>query len=124
MLRTFLPIVFLLTAPVAADAPGCDVNYRVRPATTGFTATIDIANTGDVTINGWTLHFTLPPGQRILRGYEATFTETADGVLAQNAPHNGVLPPRATVRVGFLGSGQVLGGGVPDAFTVNGTTCT
>lgn len=39
----------------------------------GFTANISITNTGTSTINGWTLKLTLPAGQIITSGWNATY---------------------------------------------------
>ena len=56
----------------------------------GFGASIDIRNTGPA-INGWSLVFNFPNGQRIQNGWPVTFTQPAGSstvTVSSNAPWN------------------------------------
>jgi poly(hydroxyalkanoate) depolymerase family esterase len=52
----------------------CRVTSTVSAWNTGLTASVTITNTGTTTVNGWTLTFTLPGGQAITSGWNATPT--------------------------------------------------
>jgi hypothetical protein len=59
-----------LPAPAqAASLPECRVRYEVeRDWRTGFTAMVTVTNSGSSDIDGATLHFRFPGGQRIVTG--------------------------------------------------------
>jgi endo-1,4-beta-xylanase len=92
----------------------------------GFTASVTIANTGSTAVNGWTLAFTFPSGQRLTPpGWAATWTQAAGSgaVTATNLSWNGTIAPGASVGIGF--NGTFSGANTPPtAFTLNGTACT
>jgi endo-1,4-beta-xylanase len=106
--------------PVAS----CRVTYAVTNQwNTGFTASVTITNTGSTAINGWTLTFDLPAGQRVDQGWSAQWSQSGTTVTAVNASWNGTLAPGASTSIGFNGThdGQAT---APTAFTLNGTVCT
>ncbi|MET8162631.1 cellulose binding domain-containing protein, partial [Sphaerisporangium sp. NPDC005289] len=80
---------------------GPRVAYTMNSWNNGFTASIGITNTTASTINGWTLVFTLPSGQAITSGWNATYSPTSGQVSARNVDFNGTLAPGATVEIGF-----------------------
>ncbi len=89
----------------------------------GFTAGLSITNTGTSTINGWTLAFTYPSGQRVtLPGWSATWAQSGGGVTATNLPWNGTLAPNASTGIGFNGTYNGANP-PPTSFTLNGNTC-
>jgi len=89
----------------------------------GFTAAISITNTGTSTIDGWTLSFTLPSGQSITSGWNATYSPSSGQVSARNVSYNGTIAPGATVEIGFQAT-HTGNTAEPSAFTLNGVPCT
>jgi cellulase/cellobiase CelA1 len=90
---------------------------------TGLTAAITITNTSATPVNGWSLAFTLPGGQRITSGWNATYSPTSGAVTARNVSYNAAIAPDASVGLGFQAD-HTGGTGEPTAFTLNGTACT
>ncbi|MGK5519510.1 glycoside hydrolase family 6 protein [Micromonospora sp. URMC 107] len=114
----------LVTLPVtvAHAATQCDVSYTTSDWQGGFTATVNIKNTGDA-LNGWTLGFTFPDGnQRVQQGWSARWTQTGQNVTAQNESYNGTVASGATVSIGFNGAWSGSNP-KPTSFTLNGVTC-
>lgn len=99
------------------------VAYTMSTWNNGFTASISITNTGTSTINGWTLSFTLPSGQSITSGWNATYSPSSGQVSARNVSYNGTLAPGATIDIGFQAT-HTGNTAEPTAFTLNGVPCT
>ncbi|MGW1057396.1 GH12 family glycosyl hydrolase domain-containing protein [Micromonospora rubida] len=108
------------TTPPAGG--GCAVKYTPNSWNNGFTADVQITNTGSSTINGWTLAYTLPAGQQITGSWNATVTQSGTAVTARNIGHNGTLTPGGTAGFGYQGT---LNGtySSPTSFTLNGVAC-
>jgi acetylxylan esterase len=107
----------------STSQPGpCRVTYTVNPWNTGLTAGITIANTGSSTINGWALVFTLPGGQAITSGWNATYSPLSGTVTARNLSYNGTIAPGGSQSIGFNAS-HTGNSGPPSSFTLNGTAC-
>ncbi|MGW4638566.1 cellulose binding domain-containing protein [Sphaerisporangium sp. NPDC004334] len=102
---------------------GPRVAYTMNSWNNGFTASISITNTTASTINGWTLVFTLPSGQAITSGWNATYSPSSGQVSARNVDFNGTLAPGATVEIGFQAT-HTGNTAEPTAFTLNGVPCT
>ncbi len=102
---------------------GGRVVYTMSTWDSGFTADISITNTGSSAINGWTLGFTLPSGQSITSGWNATFSPSSGEVSARNLSYNGTIAPGATVNIGFQAT-HTGNTAEPTAFTLNGIPCT
>jgi poly(3-hydroxybutyrate) depolymerase len=109
------------SSPVAQG--GCRVGYTVSAWNTGLTATITITNTSSAAISGWTLAFTLPNGQTITSGWNATFSPTSGAVIARNASYNAAIAPNGSVGIGFQAT-HTGNTAAPTTFTLNGATCT
>jgi acetylxylan esterase len=114
--------------PPASSSPpppvgGCRVTYTVNAWSTGLTASITIANTASSAVNGWALIFTLPSGQTITSGWNATYSPASGQVTARNASYNGTIAPNASVNIGFQAT-HTGNSGEPTSFTLNGTACT
>ncbi|WP_405113052.1 cellulose binding domain-containing protein [Micromonospora sp. NBC_01405] len=109
------------TTPPAGG--GCAVKYTPNSWNNGFTADVQITNTGSSTINGWTLAYSLPAGQQITGSWNATVTHSGSAVTARNIGHNGTLAPGGTAGFGYQGT---LNGAYssPTNFTLNGQACT
>jgi acetylxylan esterase len=100
----------------------CSVTYTVNGWSTGFTADLTVTNTGSSTLNGWTLQFTLPSGQTITSGWNATYSPTSGSITATNVSYNGTLAPGASVGIGFQAT-TTGSTAKPSAFTLNGSAC-
>jgi endo-1,4-beta-xylanase len=105
----------------------CRVTYSANNwgGSNGFTATVAIANTGTTAINGWTLAFTFPSGQRITDNWAATWNQASGSanVTATNLNWNANISPGNSISIGFNGS-HTGTNTAPNAFTINGTACT
>ncbi|MFI6128235.1 cellulose binding domain-containing protein [Micromonospora sp. NPDC051141] len=103
-------------------AGGCRVAYAVNAWGNGLTASVTITNTGGAAVNGWALAFTLPSGQTITGGWNASYAPTSGAVTARNVSYNGTIAPSASVDIGFQAthSGNA---GKPASFTLNGAPC-
>ena len=88
----------------------------------GFTSSIHITNRGASAINGWTLAFTLPSGQTITSGWNATYTGSSGAIMARNVSYNATLAPGGSTDIGFQAT-HTGNTGKPDAFTLNGVAC-
>jgi acetylxylan esterase len=110
------------TSPPPASST-CRVTDTVNAWNTGLTSSITITNTGSAPINGWSLSFTLPSGQAITSGWNATYAPAAGAVTATNASYNGAIAPGASVGIGFQAT-HTGNTGKPASFTLNGTACT
>jgi acetylxylan esterase len=112
------------TPPPSTPPPagGCRVGYVVNAWNTGLTASITITNTGPA-VNGWTLAFTLPAGQTITSGWNATYAPTSGAVTARNVSYNGTLATGASTGIGLQAT-HTGDSGRPASFTLNGQACT
>ncbi|GII25138.1 extracellular catalytic domain type 1 short-chain-length polyhydroxyalkanoate depolymerase [Planosporangium mesophilum] len=113
------------TSPPNSPPPGtggCRVTYTTSTWNTGLTANITIANTGTSAINGWSLVFTLPGGQTITSGWNATYSPTSGQVTAKNVSYNGTIGAGGSVGIGFQAT-HTGNTAKPTSFTLNGATC-
>ncbi|WP_329020050.1 cellulose binding domain-containing protein [Micromonospora rifamycinica] len=112
------------TPPPTTPPPstGCRVAYTVNAWNSGLTASISVTNTSSTTVNGWALAFTLPGGQTITAGWNATYSPTSGAVTARNVSYNGTIAPNTSVDVGFQAD-HTGNAGRPSSFTLNGTAC-
>ncbi|MEU4570188.1 cellulose binding domain-containing protein [Micromonospora sp. NPDC023956] len=113
------------TSPPPSTPPpsaGCRVTYAANAWNTGLTATVTVANTGSATVDGWTLAFTLPGGQAITSGWNASYAPTSGAVTARNVSYNGTIAPNASVEIGWQAT-HTGDAGRPPSFTLNGAVC-
>jgi poly(hydroxyalkanoate) depolymerase family esterase len=114
------------TSPTTASPPpggGCRVAYGMNAWNTGFTASVTITNTSASAVNGWSLVFTLPSGQTITSGWNATYSPTSGQVTARNVSYNGSLAAGASTNIGFQAT-HTGNTAKPSSFALNGTACT
>jgi peptidoglycan/xylan/chitin deacetylase (PgdA/CDA1 family) len=111
------------TPPPPPNGASCRVTDAVDAWNNGLTSNLTITNTGTATINGWRLVFTLPGGQAITSGWNATYSPTSGQVTATNVSFNAMIAPNASVGVGFQAT-HTGNGGAPPSFTLNGSPCT
>lgn len=112
--------------PTPTPTPGtalCRVAYTTNAWNTGLTTSVTVTNTGTSAINGWTLAFTLPPGQTVISAWNATITPASGAVTARNMSYNAAVPAGGSTSFGFQ-AGHNGNTGVPASFTLNGTNCT
>lgn len=102
---------------------GCRVTSTVNAWNTGLTESITIANTGTAAVDGWSLAFTLPAGQTIVSGWNATYSPTSGAVNARNVAYNRAIPTNGSVGIGFQAT-HAGNTARPAAFTLNGSPCT
>ncbi|MEU1687701.1 PHB depolymerase family esterase [Micromonospora sp. NPDC005707] len=113
------------TPPPSTPPPagGCRVAYAVSAWNTGLTASVTITNTAATAVNGWGLAFTLPAGQSITNGWNATYAPASGAVTARNVSYNGAIAPNGSVSIGFQAT-HTGNTGRPTSFALNGTPCT
>ncbi|MEU6432496.1 cellulose binding domain-containing protein [Microbispora sp. NPDC046973] len=110
-------------SPSGGTGTGPRVAYTMSTWNNGFTASISITNTGTSAIDGWTLGFTLPSGQTITSGWNATYSPSSGQVSARNVSYNATIAPGATIDIGFQAT-HTGNTAEPTAFTLNGVPCT
>ncbi|MCM4079776.1 extracellular catalytic domain type 1 short-chain-length polyhydroxyalkanoate depolymerase [Paractinoplanes hotanensis] len=108
------------TPPPAGGA--CRVTTTVNSWNTGLTAQVTIANTGGSAVNGWSLGFTLPAGQTITSGWNATYSPASGSVTARNVSYNGTIAAGSSVSIGFQAN-HTGSSAAPSGFTLNGAAC-
>ncbi|MET7968832.1 PHB depolymerase family esterase [Micromonospora sp. NPDC005305] len=113
------------TPPPSTPPPsgGCRVAYGVNAWNSGLTASVTITNTSATAVNGWSLAFTLPAGQSVTNGWNATYAPASGAVNARNVSYNGTIAPSGSVSIGFQAT-HTGNTGRPASFTLNGTPCT
>ncbi|GAA0255008.1 hypothetical protein GCM10010492_64740 [Saccharothrix mutabilis subsp. mutabilis] len=117
-----LSVLTAVSAPASA-APGCSVAYTSPSQWQGgFTANVAITNVGDA-VDGWTLTWSFPAGQRVTQAWNADVTQSGTEVAAKNVSYNGSISTGGKVEFGFNGS-WTGSNPAPEAFSLNGTPCT
>ncbi|MDA0638153.1 PHB depolymerase family esterase [Nonomuraea sp. MCN248] len=101
----------------------CEVGYTTNAWNTGFTAAVSLTNRSATPITGWSLTFTLPPGQTVTSTWNTAVTPRSGQVTATNAPYNATIAPNATVSFGFQAT-HTGNTAEPSSFTLNGAACT
>ncbi|WBB52139.1 glycoside hydrolase family 9 protein [Verrucosispora sp. WMMD573] len=111
----------------AVPAPTCTVsytNYGSWQGGTGFTAQVNIRNTGTAAVNGWTARFAFTGDAKVRDAWMAKVTQSGATVTAKSESYNSRINPGASVMFGF---NATTGGGAnpsPNLVTVNGAPCT
>ncbi|MGW7514446.1 extracellular catalytic domain type 1 short-chain-length polyhydroxyalkanoate depolymerase [Streptomyces sp. NPDC054796] len=104
--------------------PGdCEIAVTTNTWNSGLTASVTVTNTGSAPVNGWSLGLTLPGGQKITSGWNATFSPSGGRVTATNAAYNAAIAPGASVNIGYQAT-HTGDSGPPTAFALNGSSCT
>ncbi|MCG5460542.1 PHB depolymerase family esterase [Micromonospora sp. MED01] len=110
------------TTPPPASGT-CRVTVDVNAWNTGLTENITVTNTGTSAVNGWSVVFTLPGGQTITSGWNATYSPNSGQVTARNVAYNGGIPANGSVSFGFQAT-HTGNNARPSSFTLNGASCT
>ena len=114
------------TTPTPVPAGHCNVHYAIgNQWNAGFTATVNISNTGTTDYNGWTLQFSFPGNQVVTSSWNGVFTQQGELVTISSKSYNAVISAGKALDSppGFNGSWSGTNA-VPTAFTLNGTLCT
>jgi acetylxylan esterase len=109
-------------SPSSSPGTACRVEETVSAWSTGLTASVTITNTGATALDSWALAFTLPAGQSIVSGWNATYSPAGGRVTARNVAYNGSLAPGGSTTIGFQAE-HTGNAGPATAFTLNGTAC-
>ncbi|MBM7078472.1 extracellular catalytic domain type 1 short-chain-length polyhydroxyalkanoate depolymerase [Micromonospora humida] len=109
------------TPPPSSGA--CRVTASVNAWNSGLTENLTVTNTGSSAVNGWSLVFTLPGGQSITSGWNATYSPSSGQVTARNASYNGTIPAGGSIDIGFQAN-HTGNTAKPSSFTLNGAACT
>src|SRR5579885_1607906 len=117
-------------APTPTSTPisgaGCRVQYVIANQwNTGFTANVNITNTGSTAINGWTLVFTFPNGQTLQPSpWNGNFSQSGSTVTITNLSYNATIPAGGSLSSppGFNANWSGSNG-PPTAFSLNGSAC-
>jgi serine/threonine-protein kinase len=111
-------------ATSSAAGSSCTVAYHLTGQwDNGFGAAVDVTNTGDAEILGWTLVFRYQDGQRVSQLWNGELNQAGATVSVRNADYNGKIAPHATVSFGFNGEYHQRNT-APVDFRLNGTACT
>jgi len=110
-------------ATAQAATVGCRASYEVlQQFNGGFFAQLKVANLGD-RINGWTLVWTFPSGQRLTHLIGARATQSGAEVTGTNLSWNAEIPTNGTLLLNVLGNWSGVNAS-PTSFTLNGVVCT
>ncbi|QES48208.1 chitinase [Streptomyces venezuelae] len=116
-----LPIAGLvvLASPAQAATSATATYTKVSDWGSGFEGKWTIKNTGDTTINSWTVEWDYPSGTRVTSAWDATVTSSGNHWTGKNVGWNGTLAPGASISFGFNGAGS----GAPSGCKINGGSC-
>lgn len=116
------------TSPSASVSPSvptggtCAVSYaKTSEWSGGAQFDVTIRNTAAAPVNGWTLTWTLPAGQKITQSWNATTAQSGASAVAVNVGWNGQIPAAGSTGFGFIAD-SAQGGAT--GFALNGTACT
>jgi hypothetical protein len=107
------------SAPVTVT-PTVTCTYRLQAWPGGFTADIDIANSGP-TITGWVVHWTVDAPTTLGGVWLAQMVQKASDMYASNVAFNAVIPAGRVTTFGWNATSAVAT--VPTDLTINGQPC-
>ncbi len=113
-----------VTTAAGGSTAACAVGYRVTGEWSGgFQGEIVLRNTGASAINGWTLRWTFPGGQRVSNLWGGTATQSGADVTVTSASYTANIPAAGSATLGFTAT-RGSTNPVPTGFTLNRTACT
>ncbi|MFJ5833769.1 cellulose binding domain-containing protein [Streptomyces sp. NPDC093089] len=93
------------TDPGTPPTGACEAAYQVVSQWQGgFTAQVTVRNTGTAPLNGWTVRWSLPAGQRVTQAWNAAVAQTGAEVTATHLPYNATVAPGGSTAFGFNGA--------------------
>ncbi|QKW52453.1 glycoside hydrolase family 18 chitinase [Streptomyces buecherae] len=108
-----------LASPAQAAESATATYVKAADWGSGYEGRWTVKNTGDTTLNSWTVEWDVPSGTTVGSGWDATITGSGNHYTAKNLSWNGTLAPGASVTFGFNGTG----GGAPTGCKLNGGSC-
>lgn len=115
-----------VTTPPVTTPPPTSASCRVTSLTdvwsSGLVENLTVTNTGNATVNGWSLVFTLPIGQAISSGWNASYAPPSGQVTARNLSYNAAIPVNGSVSIGFQAT-HTGNSAKPASFSLNGASC-
>ncbi|WP_031479871.1 cellulase family glycosylhydrolase [Streptomyces bicolor] len=112
-----------VTTSSGGSSATCGVAYRVTNEWPGgFQGEIVLRNTGSAAINGWTLRWTFPDGQRVSNLWGGTATQSGAEVSVASVSYTATIAPAGSVTLGFTATKGNTNPS-PTAFTLNDTAC-
>ncbi|GGX02428.1 endoglucanase [Streptomyces malachitofuscus] len=112
-----------VTTSSGGTAGACQVGYRVTGEWPGgFQGEVTVRNTGSAAVNGWTLRWAFPAGQRITNMWGGTAAQSGAEVTVTSAAYTASIPASGSVTLGFTGTRSAANPG-PTAFSLNGSDC-
>ncbi|MCX5264960.1 glycoside hydrolase family 48 protein [Streptomyces sp. NBC_00199] len=119
-----LPLSLLATGATTAQAAAvqCSVDYKTNDWGSGFTTDVTITNRGSDTIDGWTLTYAYTGNQKLMNGWNGTWSQSGQNISVKDAGYNSKIAAGAAVSTGaqFTYSGT---NAAPVSFSINGTVC-
>jgi hypothetical protein len=83
------------TTATGDNGSDCTATYRVTGQwSSGFQGDVAIRNNSSTALSGWTVKWTLGPGQRANHVWNGTLTASGQDVSVRNASYNGSGGPR------------------------------
>jgi endo-1,4-beta-xylanase len=83
----------------------CSASYKVTNQwQDGFIGEVTVRNTSSSTLNGWTVTWTFPNGQKISSLWNGNLAASGSSATVHNASYNGTLGSAASTSFGFQGS--------------------
>lgn len=119
----WLIVLALSLVKNAAAASLCDVEYILDAQwNNGFTARALIHNRTDQVIDGWSLNWTMPDGQRVTHLWNGSYQQNGADTTVTNLSYNARINPGASTQFGFNGSHNGTNR-IPGLFLLNGISC-
>jgi chitodextrinase len=93
------------SAAPTGGTSGCTATYTVTSQwANGFTANVDVKNTGTSPTSSWQVKWNWPGDQQIVSMWNATSGQTGQAQSATNLSYNGALAPGGSTSFGFQAS--------------------
>lgn len=116
-------------AVIRVGESACKIHWEPYPDSVGngFSPILIITNTGQITINAWSLRFALAVGQNITDGFWTDYEISGRLVTARDVPQNKVVDPGLSIMIGFRGTytptPEAPAPVAPPAFGLNTVDC-
>jgi Cellulose binding domain len=112
-------VVVVMTQSPPASGGQCSATYSVsKQWGTGFTTSVRVT-AGNSGIRSWTLRYSYPGKQRLVEGWDGSWSQSGQAVTVTSASRNGALAPGASTAVKAKFAGAVA---VPSAVSCSGAT--
>ena len=101
------PVARSSTDPTSsAPAAGCVARYSVTNAWPGgYQALVTVTNSGGNALDGWTVNWDLPAGQRIDNLWNGVLSQQGAAVTVMDSGYNAMVAANGSTTFGFIGVG-------------------